>query len=225
MAHTSRLQKLPIAIFFCAAALLLAVCLPRLRAKTANRPQRTPTKWLITVNLAAAANANNDVPTYTFSPGPHDADCPSDTIGQKDLCVNAGDSVAWKVTTSTHGAHFVIYQGDLILGDPSDSQKKVRRLEAEDSHATGDSTINSPGTWEYCLAANDASAPHFYIDDPKIIVGGGGTMPVGQLLHVIRLDVEKLQQVKVVRDDTQAKNDADKILQIIQDIRAQLHLQ
>ena len=98
--------------------------------------------------------------------------------GPKTVRVCQGDTVQWSANTPGMQSELYIYHDDPIFdykgGSPQGFHASNGDMTDPASIKLGD---NLRGSHEYHLALFDKSTNHLYLEDPKIIIGGGSKAP------------------------------------------------
>jgi hypothetical protein len=217
----------------CAAALLVVGAVGSLRGGTSPARAVSKTPWKVEVDLTAYPDPSKDKAVFKFSPGAHDDECSDGGFSQapdtNDLCVSEGETISWLVKTSTGHAQVVIALHGQFLDDGSAAHKPIQRIDTVEGKWTDNFSVTQ-GTssiygYDYCIAAYDATAqpPHFYVVDPKMIVGGS-RLNTEKLINQIEIRLTRLRGQKRVEADSKAESDVNQLLKIIKDLKDQLHL-
>lgn len=206
---------------------------------------QTPTTWIV---LVTATSATSSTPSYTVTPATISSACdPADypptatpvkggpQPSDGDVYVCPGDTVLWNATTGPiNNNEMLLYQHDAVIsaGPGFDAQNG--------NYVGGLVSINvKSNPYTYYVAVYDKGASRLFIDNPRIIIGTGGGPELKKAetktadkktdREVGEIE-EKAQQLRdLVKDDpdatTEAKNQAQLIVDDIQKLKNSLHLQ
>lgn len=138
------------------------------------------TTWIVTVDV----KGGNTTPTYQVTPAPGGtgdtcAPAPHNTQGTNgDVYVCTNDSVFWEAASKPDNQqkmhnHLIIGQEDAILDGTNDSTP-IHIFHTPEGGKVGGAIdeFSDVGDYKYSVFVFDKVANGFYIDDPKIIIGG-----------------------------------------------------
>jgi hypothetical protein len=233
MAHKPILPlRCKVCILFTTAAAALSVV--SVSTASAQRIASThgPTTWTITIN----ATGNGPKPAgYTLDFSPPTGGCPlahqtNPAPDPQNLAVCAGDIVQWVAVTQNNASgkmksEMAIFHEHTILLDPYFGNKPNQAYHGSDGQKTEPATVDpnatvNPNTnHEYYVAVFDKVSGQWYVDDPKIIIGGVG---VDDLLNKINKECSEQQQQG--HADRSAKPTVSELCKQVQELENRLNL-
>jgi hypothetical protein len=221
-------------VFPIAVAAICAAISSNASAQTAASTH-AQTTWTITID---ATGSGPKPAGYTVDFTPKTGGCPlaeppSPPPNPQNLNVCANDIVKWVAVTKKNASgnmksEMSVFHEHTILLDPNYSNKPNQAYHASDGQATDDAlvdpnaTVNPSVGHEYYVAVFDkvnGAKGKWYVDDPKIIIGGVGIDDL-----IARINKECSEQQQLAHADASAKTTVRELCKQVEDLENRLNL-